>query len=235
MSWVQNVRAFIFICNKLYNECHFSGPKERWKCAICFDKYLPPGNMGLHYEKYHASYSFPSEAVSKMGSKTAEPVFKPQVKKQTRSRKRQAKPKTTPNFWPCSICGNSFSNYIRYQKHLKELHDLNDSDMIQDSAAIRNIVESNEFVKPQVMDEEWEDFWDNLRTIWDLLCFSTENDLNFLAQHAEKFLHRWWQCERMRKLTWTSNISVIFVDRRFESKRTLLLMYKKFTWSWKSK
>lgn len=36
--------------------------------------------------------------------------------------------------------GNSFTNYIRYQKHLKEIHEVQGFEIIEDSAAIKNFV-----------------------------------------------------------------------------------------------
>jgi hypothetical protein len=58
------------------------------------------------------------------------------------TRKRQGPKQQKPpvNFWPCSICGNSFSNYIRYQKHLKEIHEVNEQQVIQETAALTNSI-----------------------------------------------------------------------------------------------
>lgn len=47
-------------------------------------------------------------------------------------RTKTVKPPVT--FWPCSICGNNFTNYQRYQKHLRQAHELEDNQLIQDNA-----------------------------------------------------------------------------------------------------
>jgi hypothetical protein len=114
-----------------------SGGKEKWKCAICVNKVLPPGNMAIHYEKEHSNFCFKSSARNvKISEIKKELTEKPA----TRKRRNEKKPKLPVNFWPCSICGNSFSNYIRYQKHLKEIHEVSETQVIQETAALKNSI-----------------------------------------------------------------------------------------------
>lgn len=95
-----------------FNLFLFRGPKERWKCAICFDKILPPGNLALHYEKAHSSFASKSRLSSKdvagsIRKGSIKNVSKPRKSANpTRRRGGPKQPKPEPNFWPCSICGN---------------------------------------------------------------------------------------------------------------------------------
>lgn len=44
---------------------------------------------------------------------------------------------STKSFYPLFV-GNSFSNYGRFKKHLKEIHETNDHEVLQDTAALMN-------------------------------------------------------------------------------------------------
>lgn len=89
------------------------GPKEKWKCAICEHKILPPGNMALHYDKEHSNFLF--GATSRRGGKRLpldvnidNLIQKSLIKQPSRQRRGPKQPKPTPNFWPCSICGEVY-------------------------------------------------------------------------------------------------------------------------------
>lgn len=44
--------------------------------------------------------------------------------------------------------GNSFSNSIRYKNHLKEIHEVSELQVIQETAALKNSIASNEEFEP---------------------------------------------------------------------------------------
>jgi len=107
-----------------FTKFHFwrAGPTEKWKCAICPDKVLPPGNMAVHYQKEHRQFA-PKDVFSRRRVKATEvkcdanrAARKPKSKKQ----------KVVASFVPCKLCGRNFSNYYRYHKHLKDNHKISD-------------------------------------------------------------------------------------------------------------
>lgn len=122
-----------------------SGPPELWKCAICDNKILKPGNMALHYDKEHANFfKFPNiaDAVEKsikvgrrQNSKVSSSTGLKPVKK----------PKKNSVFWPCSICGNTFSIFQRYQTHLKTIHKITDQQVSVDMEALKKAAVLNEY------------------------------------------------------------------------------------------
>ena len=146
VSKIVGIFFFLHNLNNIINR----GPKERWKCAICVEKILPPGNLALHYEKEHSSFVFNARNVLKTARKRnfdSVKTIKRVIKKPSQSRKVSKQPKPPSNFFPCSICGNSFTNYQRYQKHLKETHEVCGFEIIENSAAIKHFVSaSNEAI-----------------------------------------------------------------------------------------
>ena len=137
------------MCLNCHKTGFYSGGNEKWKCAICVDKILPPGNLALHYEKEHSNFSFKASGKNVKKSSVKKDLT---VKPTSRNRRGPKKQKVAPNFWPCSICGNSFSNYGRYQKHLKVIHEVNEAQVIQETAALRNsisVANENSIVKTE--------------------------------------------------------------------------------------
>lgn len=151
VSRIQDVCSMC--CFKFDNsKFYFSdSKKERWKCAICVNKILPPGNMEIHYEKEHSSLCF-DKTVSLTKSKP-NPVksnARPEATAPKRSRTRKVKaPKAPVEFWPCAMCGNSFSNYKRYEKHLKELHEVSTTYLVHDPTDPKKSMEYCEICPPE--------------------------------------------------------------------------------------
>lgn len=83
---------------------YFRGPPEKWKCAVCENKILPPGNMLLHYEKYHSDIEgFHNILKVRTSLDQLTEVIEP--KRLPRSNKTSLQSKLPKRFWPCSICG----------------------------------------------------------------------------------------------------------------------------------
>lgn len=130
-----------FHCDKSFNQksgliphfrsCHgfVPGPPERWKCGICEHKILKPGNMALHYEKEHQNFNFNTTHSTK---------FLTTLKVSSERIKPPKKPKANLNFWPCSVCGNSFSNYQRYEKHLKQIHQVDEQQIADETSILKS-------------------------------------------------------------------------------------------------
>ncbi|CAG9804587.1 unnamed protein product [Chironomus riparius] len=100
--------------------------KERWKCAICKDKILAPGNLEVHYHKLHKEF-FGSN-VNEKAAQTSKNSLNNKSKKEPSKklmRKDLRKPKT---FFPCEICGNSFTSSTRYHKHLNHVHGIREQE-----------------------------------------------------------------------------------------------------------
>lgn len=104
------------------------GPKERWKCAICKDKTLPAFKMECHYQTFHTEFykSEPEEL------KTPQKSSKSPLK----SQKITKNPKQSKIFFPCSLCGNSFTNSYRYHKHLNDIHGVKEQEILQNDGTI---------------------------------------------------------------------------------------------------
>jgi uncharacterized Zn-finger protein len=105
--------------------------KEKWKCAICEDKILAPGNLEVHYHKAHKEF-YETNIESKKSTQTNKISTKKSKSKKERPKKliskKLKKPKT---FFPCEICGNSFTSSMRYQKHLNQVHGIKEHDTVQ--------------------------------------------------------------------------------------------------------
>lgn len=100
--------------------------------------------MALHYEKEHSNYKF-----SNIASEVDESfrINQRQNNKVTSSTsiKPVKKPKNNLVFWPCSVCGNTFSNFQRYQKHLKTTHRVTDQQVLVDMEALKSVTSLNEY------------------------------------------------------------------------------------------
>lgn len=109
-----------------YHNYKPSKTKEKWKCAICDDKLLPPGNLEVHYYKVHKEFY----NMTNVESETSSIQFN--FKKECKRTK--AVPKSKKNskiFFPCGICGNSFTTLVRYHKHLNDLHGVREQNILQ--------------------------------------------------------------------------------------------------------
>lgn len=96
--------------------------------------------MAFHYEKEHSNLVSDSAEihVDKVEISAASNRYR-QIPRSQSNRRQERKPtvkKSEAVFWPCSTCGNSFSNYQRYQKHLREQHDINN--LQEDSSLVKN-------------------------------------------------------------------------------------------------
>lgn len=154
--------------------------------------------MKLHYEKHHSDIfciNNPKETLSCIDqmSKVVE------IQKPIRLRKRCIKPKLPKNFWPCSICGNSFSNYLRYYRHLKEVHEVSDNQVIQDTAALENSVVINEALSIEKM-KKWDVLFLNPSSLSNILNFSAKVQISRVRLVVKPLL-RSWLWELMKKLT----------------------------------
>lgn len=96
--------------------------------------------MALHYEKEHSNYKFTST-----GDQVDESIEQSKFPSQTTAIKPVKKPKAESVFWPCSICGNTFSNFQRYQKHLKSIHKINDQQVLVDMEALKKVAVLSEY------------------------------------------------------------------------------------------
>lgn len=119
----------------------FRGPPgERWRCGICEHKILKPGNMALHYEKEHINYKFsnPEENVIDKVIRNDLKSGNNSIPSHSNTLTPFKKPRNNSVFWPCSICGNTFSNYQRYQKHLKISHLITEQQVAVDMEVLKN-------------------------------------------------------------------------------------------------
>lgn len=111
--------------------------KELWKCAICTNKILAPGNLEVHYHKIHKEFY------------TNDPRIMLETPKLILAKRKRIKnvQNNTINlrvkvgqkakiFFPCEICGNTFTQSSRYQKHLNDLHGLREQEIPQSSSTI---------------------------------------------------------------------------------------------------
>ena len=127
--------------------------KERWKCAICEDKILAPGNLEVHYHKFHKE--FYASNVNQKAAQTSKNSAKNKPKKEISKkliRKDLRKPKT---FFPCEICGNSFTSSTRYRKHLNHVHGIREQELLQvDNLVINASIGQSELSSKQHIDNQ---------------------------------------------------------------------------------
>lgn len=93
--------------------------------------------MALHYEKEHSQYKFSvhEEKVDKLFETDTKLN---RISSNSNATKLFRKPRNNSVFWPCSICGNTFSNYQRYQKHLQTLHQITDQQVVVDMEVLKS-------------------------------------------------------------------------------------------------
>ncbi|XP_070499480.1 zinc finger protein 883-like [Chironomus tepperi] len=113
--------------------------KETWKCAICENKILAPGNLEVHYHKFHKEF-YESNTSQKPAQTSKNPTKNKPKKEPSKKliRKELKKPKT---FFPCEICGNSFTSSTRYHKHLNQIHGIKEQEL--DEKASNDQLESS--------------------------------------------------------------------------------------------
>lgn len=116
------------------------GPKERWQCAICVNKTLPACKMELHYQKSHSEFTeINSEALVVKAST-------PKVNKKPPKMSALKRVKKSKNFFPCTLCGNSYISLIRYQRHLIDQHGVTEQEVLQTDTTIEILINESESV-----------------------------------------------------------------------------------------
>ncbi|KAG5669674.1 hypothetical protein PVAND_017557 [Polypedilum vanderplanki] len=109
------------------------GPKERWKCAICENKTLPACKMEVHYRNFHSEFYTNDEDKT---DQSIEVKTLNQKQRSTKFKTLSKKVKQTKIFFPCSLCGNSFTNSYRYHKHLNDIHGVKEQEILQNAETI---------------------------------------------------------------------------------------------------
>lgn len=100
--------------------------KEKWKCAICDNKILAPGNLEVHYQKFHKEF-YVTQKVAQTSTNLER--HKPKKKPPKKIIKKDLKKSKT--FFPCEICGNSFTSSTRFHKHLNQAHGIRSQEILQ--------------------------------------------------------------------------------------------------------
>lgn len=97
--------------------------------------------MEVHYQKFHPF----AHSIEPYNQKSMD--FNAIKRERKRRTTKNGELKENKTFFPCLLCGNSYTNSYRYQKHLNELHGVTDNEVVKNENGMEGI--SNDVVVPE--------------------------------------------------------------------------------------